>query len=320
MPAGGAPAADTRHAVVAVICGPTAAGKSALALRLATRVGGVIVSADSRQIYRGFDVGTAKATPDERRRVPHYGIDVAGPEERWSAARWAEAAEGWMADARREGRAPLVVGGTGFYLRALAAPLFEEPPLDAARRAALQAELERLPVDALRRWTARLDPARAHLGRTQLLRALEVALLTGRRLSDLHAEHARPPRVRLRYLVVDPGPPLGDRIAGRVHDMLAHGWLDEVRRLAARVPPDAPAWQGTGYAELRRHLAGELTLDEAVARTVVDTRQYAKRQRTWFRHQLPGDDVVRVNPDDPRCDAITDAWWRATPNLAQERA
>ena len=303
-----------------MICGPTAAGKSAIAMRLAERVGGVIVSADSRQIYRGFDLGTAKPSADEQARVPHFGIDVAEPGERWSAARWAEAAERWMAVARADGRIPIVVGGTGFYLRALAAPLFEEPPLDPERRRALQAELDVLPTEELRRWTERLDPARAHLGRAQLLRAVEVALLTGRRLSDLHAVRARPSRHRLRYLVVDPGPPLAERIARRVRAMLDGGWLDEVRALAVRVPAEAPAWQGTGYAELRRHLAGELALDDAVGRTIIDTRQYAKRQRTWFRHQLPPADVVRVNPDDPRCDAEVEAWWRAVHAPAEDLA
>ena len=295
--------------VLRAICGPTAAGKSALALRLAERVGAAIVSADSRQLYRGFDVGTAKPSAEERARVPHFGVDVAEPTERWSAARWADACDGWIAEADAMGRAPLLVGGTGFYLRALAEPLFEEPPLDATRREALAVWLEGMPLSELRRWVTLVDPARAHLQRTQLARALEVALLTGHRLSDWHARAARPARHALRYLVVDPGPVLADRIAGRTDAMLAAGWVDEVRALMDRVPPDAIAWKASGYDAVRRHLLGELTLAETRELVVIETRQYAKRQRTWFRHQLPPSAVLRVNPDDPDADAIAAAWW-----------
>ena len=155
-----------------------------------------------------------------------------------------------------------------------------------------------------------LDPTRAALQRTQLLRAVEIALLTGRRLSDWHATSARPPRYRLRYLVVDPGPVLADRIERRTAAMFADGWVDEVRELTALVPADAIAWKASGYDAVRRHVRGELTLAEARARVVVETRQYAKRQRTWFRHQLPEADVLRVNPDDPDVDARVLAWWR----------
>jgi tRNA dimethylallyltransferase len=260
-------------------------------------------------VYRGFDVGTAKPSAGERSRVPHFGIDVADPRERYSAARWAESFDPWAAEARALGRAPLVVGGTGLYLRALAAPLFEEPPLDPARRAALEPLLAELTGDRLRRWVEALDPPRAHLGRAQLLRAVEVALLTGRRLSELHDRSARAPRHHLRYLVVDPGRDvLRERIAERTDAMLAAGWVDEVRALACAVPDDAPAWNGTGYETLRRHERGELSLDEARERIVIDTRQFAKRQRTWFRHQLAGADVTWLDPLDPRADDVAEAW------------
>ena len=306
--------------VLRAICGPTAAGKSALALGLAERVGAAVVSADSRQLYRGFDVGTAKPSARDLARVPHHGVDVAEPTERWSAARWAEASEGWIAQAAAVGRAPLLVGGTGLYLRALASPLFDEPELDPARREALAAFLEERPVAELRRWVAAVDPARAHLQRTQLLRALEVALLTGRPISAWHARAARPPRVALRYLVVDPGPALADRIERRTDAMLAAGWVDEVRALAAAVPPAAAAWKASGYEALRRHVAGELTLDEARALIVIETRQYAKRQRTWFRHQLPAAAVCRVDPAAPDAEAVAEGWWRRSAHPHEEPA
>jgi tRNA dimethylallyltransferase len=280
-------------------------------MRLAERHGLAIVSADSRQIYRGFDVGTAKPTDDERRRVPHFGIDVAAPEERYSAARWAESFDEWAAGARALGRAPLVVGGTGLYLRALAAPLFDEPPMDVSRRSALATFLEELPQDALRRWVTALDPERARLGRTQLLRAAEVALLTGHRVSALHTHAARAPRHAMRYLVVDPGRDvLRERVTARTDAMLDAGWVDEVRALVRTVPADAAAWNSTGYEWLRRHVLGEISLADARARIVIETRQYAKRQRTWFRHQLRGADVVWLDPLTPDAEEQADAWWR----------
>ena len=311
--------ADPRRAApttLPVICGPTAAGKSALALRLAERVGAAILSADSRQLYRDFDVGTAKPTQAERARVPHFGIDVAEPTERWSAARWADACAHWIGEAAEAGWAPLLVGGTGFYLRAVAQPLFEEPPLDADRREALAQWLTTLALPELRRWADAVDPDRAHLQRTQLTRAVEVALLTGRRLSDWHATATRPASYELRYLVVDPGPVLAERIARRVDAMLVAGWLAEVAALTERVPAEAIAWKASGYDALRRHLRGELSLAEARELVVIETRQYAKRQRTWFRHQLPASAVQRVNPDDPDADEIVLAWWHGVQDAA----
>ena len=185
-------------AELAVIAGPTAAGKSAIALALAERHGAALVSADSRQVYRRFDIGTAKPSPEERQRVVHHGIDVVDPTERYSAARFAEDAERWIGEDRAAGRDSIVAGGTGFYLRAIFEPLFAEPPMDPVARTALQSHLAELPSEELRRWCEELDPPRAALGRTQLLRAIEVALLTGERLSDLHAKPPRPPRFRAR--------------------------------------------------------------------------------------------------------------------------
>ena len=294
---------------VRVISGPTAAGKSALALALAERHGATIISADSRQIYRRFDIGTAKPTPAERARVPHVGVDVVEPSQRFSAAAWAEMATTAIDAARAEGREMLVVGGTGFYLRALFSPLFSEPELDARRRDALARHLGTLSLAELRRWCILLDPERSHLGRTQLLRALEVALLTGQRLSTLHRDAVRPPRFHARYLVVDPGAVLRARIEARVDAMLEAGWLDEVRRLSRDVPPTAPAWNAAGYEALRLAAAGELALPDARARIVIETRQYAKRQRTWLRHQLEASRVTRMDPNMSDALERAERWW-----------
>jgi tRNA dimethylallyltransferase len=287
---------DSAGAEIRVICGPTAAGKSTIALWLAERGASTIVSADSRQIYRGFDIGTAKPTADERLRVPHRGIDVVDPTQRYSAAVWAASANASIDEVLRGGRTALVVGGTGLYLRALFDGLFHEPETDPVKRRELEILLSGLGVDELRRWTTALDPARAHFGRTQLLRAIEIALLTGHRVSELHRDRASASRWRPRYLVVDPGASLGERISARLHDMLNRGWTDEVERLMETVPPDAPAWNATGYDTLRRMIRGDLALPEAREAILIQTRQYAKRQRTWFRHQLPADRVTRVDP------------------------
>ena len=297
-----------------IICGPTGAGKSALALELAETYKAAIVSADSRQIYRGFDIGTAKPSREERSRVTHYGVDVADPEERYSAARWASDAHEWIACARATGLEPVIVGGTGLYIKALVEPLFSAPDVDPGQRAELERELGSKSVDELRRWCERLDPARAHLGRTQLLRAIETALLSGSRISDLHAEHraaatVTAPANQAAYLVVDPGPALASRIEKRVDAMLDAGWAEEIRELIRTVPADAPAWKASGYSVMREHVEGRLDLLSARQRIIIETRQYAKRQRTWFRHQLPPDAVSTVNPEDSQARALAREWW-----------
>ena len=293
-----------------VITGPTGAGKSAIALHLAERHGAAIISADSRQIYRGFDVGTAKPTLEERARVPHHGVDVAEPVERYSAARWAEDAERSVESDRAAGRESIVVGGTGFYLRAIFTPLFAEPPLDPEARLALQAWLGTLPQTELHRWCEALDPRRAALGPVQQLRAIEVALLAGQRLSDLHALPPRAPRFHARYLVVDPGPVLRDRITARVDDMLNGGWPEEVDRLMRDVPEEAPAWNAAGYATVRSMVRGDVSRMHARERIMIETRQYAKRQRTWLRHQLGAAPVTLLDPLAPGAMAIVDRWWK----------
>jgi len=297
-----------------IICGPTAAGKSDLALELCGTYNAAIVSADSRQIYCGFDVGTAKPTRDECARVTHYGIDIVRPEERYSAARWASEAEGWIESAGEIEKSSVVVGGTGLYIKALVDPLFSAPDQNPAERARLERELATMSLEDLRRWCAQLDPARAHLGRTQLLRAIETALLSGSRISDLHSRHKAAKASEAdsqtpAYLVVDPASALGSRIETRVDKMLGAGWADEVRELMRTVSPDAPAWKASGYKVMRSHVEGALDLSSATQRVIIETRQYAKRQRTWFRHQLPEAAVTHVNPEDPHALTIVREWW-----------
>lgn len=304
--------------MLSCIVGPTAAGKSAVAMHLAQQCGLSIVSADSRQVYRGFDVGTAKPSLAERTLVPHYGIDVADPCERYSAHRWAESARTWIQQADANGRAPVVVGGTGLYVRALVEPLDAVPELDAGQRAALATFLDTLSMPELERWCARLDPPRAHLGRTQRLRAIETALLSGRRLSDSlrppAGDSSRTSSYQIRYLVVDPGPVLATRIERRVHDMLQAGWEEEISRLMTTTAQDAPAWKASGYAVLRDAMEGRLSRAAAVERVVIETRQYAKRQRTWFRHQLPVAQVTLLNPLEPDAMQQATRWWQSVPS------
>lgn len=298
-----------------IIVGPTAAGKSALAMHLAHARGLAIVSADSRQVYQGFDTGTAKPSPADRHAIPHYGVDVVPPTVRYSAHRWAVDAVRWCGEAATAGTLPVIVGGTGLYVKALVSPLDAVPTLDPHRREALAAWLAAAPFDELTRWCQRLDPARAHLGRTQLLRAIETALLAGTRLSEaLHAGFGPDPSISAvtRYLVVDPGPVLVERIAHRVHQMIADGFVQEVEQLRRTIAYDAPAWSASGYRVVREALdgaGGTRAVDAAIERVIIETRQYAKRQRTWFRHQLPAPQVTRLDPGAPNALAQALAWW-----------
>ncbi|MCC6242375.1 MAG: tRNA (adenosine(37)-N6)-dimethylallyltransferase MiaA [Gemmatimonadaceae bacterium] len=298
-----------------VIMGPTAAGKSAIALTLAERYGATIISADSRQLYRGFDIGTAKPTAEEQTRVPHLGLDVLDPTDRASSHWWGERAREWIGTLRGVGREPLVVGGTGFYVRALVTPLDPMPTLDATARAALEPWLNGLASNELTRWCEQLDPARAHLGATQKRRAIETVLLSGRRLSDEFVAHNAITRENgslwssVRYLVVDPGAVLAQRIADRVRMMVRAGWLDETRALLETVAPDAPAWSASGYQVMRSAARGEYSIDAAIERVTIETRQYAKRQRTWCRHQIPVGEVTWLDGTAADAMARAIAWW-----------
>ena len=295
-----------------IICGPTAAGKSSIAMLLAEEFNAAIVSADSRQIYCYFNIGTAKPTREECARATHYGVDVAEPTDRYSAARWASDALEWIECACEMEKNPVIVGGTGLYIKALVEPLFSAPELDPIARSQLEDELATKSLAELRRWCEVLDPQRAHLGRTQLLRAIETAILAGARMSELHDAHRRAStvnEVEPAYLVVDPGDALVSQIENRVDRMLERGWAEEVRQLMNRVPPDAPAWKASGYSAIREHIEGKTDLSTTRQRIIIETRQYAKRQRTWFRHQLPESTVTTVNPLDSQAIAVAREWW-----------
>ena len=272
-----------------VLVGPTAVGKTAVVAAWAECEPITVVSADARQVYRGLDIGTAKPTPALLARVPHLGLDLVEPGERYSAGRFARDAAPWLEQIRGAGRQPVVVGGTGLYVRALAEGLFHEPPLDPARRERLRAWAAELTPARLAHWAARLDRRFAGGGRQRAGRAVEVALLTGRGLSWWQ-EHARETgAMRPWYIQLTlPRDALHRRIAQRVNAMLAGGGLvDEVRRvLAAGVAPQAPGLDGVGYREVAAMLAGRLPERELPQAIVGATRRYAKRQETWFRNQL----------------------------------
>lgn len=295
-----------------VIVGPTAAGKTALAMSIAAHRDVAIVSADSRQVYTGFDIGTAKPDASMREAVPHYGIDVCEPTERYSAHRWTTDATGWIDGAVGEGRTPLVVGGTGFYVHAMLNGLVQLPVLDPTRRDRLAMFLDTLDRSSIATWCSALDPARATLGNAQHRRAIEIALLTGRRLSDWIAEGEPPQRRDARVLVIDPAARLHAHIERRVAAMFSSGWAEETERLMRTIPDDAPAWKATGYGTMRRYITGEMSRQRAAELVVIETRQYAKRQRTWFRHQLDERFVTHIDPDAPDAAGATLAWWDAS--------
>jgi tRNA dimethylallyltransferase len=273
-----------------VLLGPTAVGKSALAMELAAELGGEIVNADALQLYQGFDIGTGKPTAEERRRIPHHLLDLLRPEERLSAGEFARRARATVAAIQARDRLPLVVGGSGLYLRALLGGISPMPTVPASLRQWLQAAAARQGLPALRRWLRCLDPmgaARTREGDTQrTLRALEVVLTSGRPQGWWIAQQpfgdGGLPALRVGLTL--PRAILYDRIAGRVSAMIADGWVGEVENiLQAGLDPGLPAFQAIGYRQLARHLRGEIGLDRAVEDTIRATRRFAKRQLTWFR-------------------------------------
>jgi len=273
---------------IVVVAGPTASGKTALAVALARKIGGEVVSADSQQLYRGLDVGTAKPTPEERGAVPHHLLDVAEPGEGWDAARFVRLADEAIAGIVARGRVPLVVGGTGLYLRALLHGVVDAPGRDAALRARLEAEALESGRPALHARLASVDPEAAARIRpndlVRIVRALEIAA-SGRTQSDRFREHGfAPDRYAARILALDlPREELKRRIDARVVAMFDGGLLEEARALVDRFEAQVPEKLPIGYAAAVAVVRGELSRADAVRRVQVETRRYARRQVTWLR-------------------------------------
>ena len=251
---------------------------------------------DSRQVYRGMDIGTDKVALVDRARRPHHGLDLRDPDSRYSAGQFARDARRWIAQIRARGRVPVLAGGTGFFLKALIEPIFAEPGMDPNRVERLRGWLAREPREALERWVRILDPERADAaipgGPHRMARTLEVALLTGRPLSWWHrnAPAEAPAEPGLVVMLDVPRERLNERIDARVRTMVKRGLVDEVGRLLdAGYRRTDPGMTGTGYREIATYLSGEMTLEAALEAMALQTRQYARRQLTWFRHQLPPD-------------------------------
>lgn len=277
-------------APILVIVGPTAAGKTGLAMAVCERIGGEIVSADSVQVYRGLDIGSAKPTAAEQARVPHHCVDLLEPTERMDAASWVDVADEAIASLRARGRVPVVCGGTGLYVRALLHGLTELPPADVRIRAAVRAEMDARGPAALHRELERVDPelaAKLTAGdRQRIGRGLEVFRQTGRPLSAHQAAHGFDlQRHAARVVGVWPEREvLHRRIAVRARRMLGDGLVEEVAALLARgVPPDAPGLWTLGYREVVAHLRGDLPPRDLADAIAAGHRRYAKRQLTWFR-------------------------------------
>ena len=293
---------EPEASVLLVVLGPTAVGKSRVAVDLALRFGGEIISGDSIQVYRGFDIGTDKPGLDARRGVPHHLIDIVEPEVQFTAADFVREALAAARGIASRGRLPIVAGGTGLYIKALVDGLFPGPGRDPEVREALEAEARDAGLDILFRRLESVDPeyARKIRGRdrVRIIRALEVYMTTGRPISQ-HFQDTRSPvmgRTVLRLGLRLEREALCRRIEDRVERMFARGLIDEVRGLLEKgVPESAPPFRALGYNHVLRHLRGEIGRDEAVALTKTDTRQYAKRQMTWFR-KMAG--VVWFSPED----------------------
>jgi len=284
----------TERPVVAVV-GPTASGKSELGIELALGLGGEVVNCDSVQVYRGIEIATAKVPPGERRGVPHHLIDFVPPERRYTAADWARDALRTIREIEARGRVAILVGGTGFYLRALREPFFEAPPTDDSLRRRLSELRGRKGAEHLHRLLLRLDPEGAARLRPRdwprVQRALEVRLQTGLALSAQQHTRPEPPPEAARLRVFALSPPRGElyaRINRRAESHFAAGLVEEVRDLLrSGVPAGGSALGAHGYRRVVEYLRGERGLEAAVEQTKLDVRHYAKRQLTWFRRE-PG--------------------------------
>lgn len=275
---------------IILIAGPTAVGKTALSLELAVRLGTEIVNADSMQVYRYMDIGTAKPTARERALTAHHLLDVVNPDEPFDAAGYVHLARPVLAELHRRGKVPLVVGGTGLYMKVLTRGICEAIPGDPEVRKQLTREEEERGLAALHGELTHIDPpmgARLHPNdRQRILRAIEVFRLTGRPLSEWQAQHCfgESPYRTIKVFLYREREELYERINRRVHTMMEQGFYDEVRSLLDRgFGPELKPMQSLGYKQLVQHIQGALSLDRAVYEIQRETRRYAKRQITWFR-------------------------------------
>lgn len=277
-----------RRPPIVVIAGATATGKTAAAVALATRLGGELVGADSIQVYRGFDIGSAKPTPEELAGVPHHLLDVLEPTEGMDAMGWATMADRVIDEIVRRSRVPIVVGGTGLWLRALLRGLVDVPPPDPAVRARLEAEVQRRGAPALHVRLTQVDPLAARAihphDAVRIVRALEVQEQTGEALGALRAAHRRgAPRYPATLLVLERPPnALAAGIEARIDAMLQRGWLEEIRTLVATYGSDLRPLRSVGYRQLLPHVLGRVPFPEARRAAAKATRHYARRQRNWF--------------------------------------
>jgi tRNA dimethylallyltransferase len=288
-------AVDAAEKRIFAIAGPTASGKSELGVKLAHKVGGEIINCDSVQIYRGIQIATAKPTADEMGGVPHHLIDYVDPNINYTAADWATDATRVIMEIEARGRIPILVGGTGFYLRALKQPLFDSPPTDLDLRERLRGIHRQKGASHLHKLLARVDPAIA--GKLEpndyvrVVRAIEVFFQTGRRMSALHGKRAEPPSFasRIQIFVLEPDRELlYEKINQRTEQHFSSGLVDEVKMLLdSGVREDTNALGAHAYRRVCEYLRGERDLTSAIERSKQDVRNYAKRQLTWFRRE-PG--------------------------------
>jgi tRNA dimethylallyltransferase len=281
--------------------GPTGTGKTALAISLAHLTGGEIVSCDSAAVFRTLDVGTAKPSKEEQAEIRHHLIDVIEPDQQWSAAQFAAAADAAIADIRARGKTPILCGGTGLWMRALVRGIFEAPEIDPELREQVRRELAERGAPAMHAELARVDPTAASRivpnDPQRIGRALEVYRQTGTPISAFQDAHGfKEQRYRLLGVMISwPKAELARRLAERARSMYQRGIVAETRACLSRgIPEDAPGLSIIGYRDVVRHLRGELTLAEAIESTSIATRQFAKRQRNWFRgepdvHLIPRD-------------------------------
>ena len=299
------------------LTGPTTSGKTQLSCALARILEVEIISMDSRQVYKGMDIGTDKVPDDVREQVPHHALDLVHPDERYSAGQFARDARDWIKEIIKRDRVPVLAGGTGFFLKAITEPVFSEPPLDSARLKKIRRYLSTLDYRVLAKWVEKLDPERASLaidgGPQRMSRTIEVALLTGKPLSSWHRESPSDVAA-LTGLIIQlelPREEIDRRINDRVTYMVERGLVSEVRSLLeAGYTFDDPGMTATGYREIAHYLKGGQTLEEAMEEIRRNTRRYARRQLTWFRNQLPPS-VCMIDATasvDVQATAVLDAW------------